>query len=136
MARLTYIDEKTIEKFLDMEGGYVMEFNDNTFREFIYKSTGLDINDEKYHNASNSKAKRLKQFIKLESNNTFGKLLLALCNHWRTKFPKGQFTTNNDDLYKDCLKIVEKLKNEDIVETIDVQYSLTLKIGILKFYLI
>ena len=58
MTQLTYIEKNTIEKFLEMKSGYVMNFSDRTFREFINDATGLDIDDTKYQFASNSKAKK------------------------------------------------------------------------------
>lgn len=120
MADLTYIEKATVEKFLGMGSGYVMDFSDRTFQEFIGESIGLNIDDEKYHYASNSKANRLRQFIKVESNYTFGKLLSAFCDYWLAKVHIGQIDPNNDEnLYKDCLKIAERLKKDSIVEHID-----------------
>ena len=53
MADLTYIEKATIENFLGMKSGYVMDFSDRTFQEFVGEATSLDINSEKYHYASN-----------------------------------------------------------------------------------
>jgi hypothetical protein len=120
MANLTYIEKATIETFLGMKSGYVMDFSDRTFQEFVGDATGLDINSEKYHNASNSKANRLRGFIKVESNYIFGKLLSAFCKYWLAKVHTGQIDYQNDEnLYKECIKIAERLKQESIVEHID-----------------
>lgn len=75
MADLTYIERASIESFLGMKNGYVMDFTDRTFQEFVVEATGLDINCEKYFYSSNSKANRLRAFIKVESNYVFGRLL-------------------------------------------------------------
>ena len=64
MADLTYIEKANIENFLGMKSGYVINFSDRTFQEFVGEVVGLDINDPKYHCSSNSKANRLRQFIK------------------------------------------------------------------------
>ena len=120
MADLTYIERANVEKFLGMKGGYVMDFSDRTFREFIGEAVGLDIDNEKYHYSSNSKANRLRQFIKVESNYTFGKLLSAFCDYWLSKVHTGEIDPIDDEnLYKECLIIAEKLKQESIVEHID-----------------
>ena len=120
MADLTYIEKANIEKFLGMKSGYVMDFSDRTFQEFIGEAVGLDIDNEKYHYASNSKANRLRQFIKVESNYTFGKLLSAFCDYWLSKVHIGEFDPLNDEnLYKECVIIAERLKQETIVEHID-----------------
>lgn len=120
MADLTYIERANIEKFLGMKTGYVMDFSDRTFQEFIGEAIGLDIDDEKYHYASNSKANRLRQFIKVESNYTFGKLLAAFCDYWLSKVHVGEIDPYPDEnLYKECVKIADRLKQESIVEHID-----------------
>ena len=120
MADLTYIERANIEKFLGMKSGYVMDFSDRTFREFIGEAVGLDIDNEKYHYSSNSKANRLRQFIKVESNYTFGKLLSAFCDYWLSKVHTGEIDPiDEENLYKECLIIAERLKQESIVEHID-----------------
>jgi len=120
MADLTYIEKANIEKFLGMGSGYVMDFSDRTFQEFVGEAIGLNVDDEKYHYASNSKANRLRQFIKVESNYTFGKLLSAFCDYWYAKVQTGQIDPNSyENLHKECLKIAERLKQESIVEHIN-----------------
>ncbi|WP_025764627.1 abortive infection family protein [Dyadobacter tibetensis] len=120
MADLTYIEKANIENFLGMKSGYVMDFSDRTFQEFVGEAVGLDINDPKYHYSSNSKANRLRQFIKVESNYTFGKLLSAFCDYWLSKVHTGEIDYHHDEnLYKECVKIADRLKQESIVEHID-----------------
>jgi hypothetical protein len=120
MADLTYIERANIEKFLGMKSGYVMDFSDRTFQEFVGEAVGLDIDNEKYHYSSNSKSNRLRQFFKVESNYTFGKLLSAFCDYWLSKVHTGEIDSRDDEnLYKECVKIAERLKQESIVEHID-----------------
>lgn len=120
MADLTYIERANIEKFLGMKSGYVMDFSDRTFQEFVGEAVGLDIDNEKYHYSSNSKSNRLRQFFKVESNYTFGKLLSAFCDYWLSKVHTGEIDSrDNENLYKECIKIAERLKQESIVEHID-----------------
>lgn len=98
-----------------------MDFSDRTFQEFVEEAVGLNIENEKYHYSSNLKANRLRQFIKVESNQTFGKLLSAFCDYWLSKVHKGENDSRDDEnLYKECVKIAERLKQESIVECIDV----------------
>ena len=120
MADLTYIEKASVEKFLGMKSGYVMDFTDRTFQEFVSEAVGLDINDPKYHYSSNSKANRLRQFMKVESSYTFGKLLSAFCNYWLSKVHSGEIDyLNEENLYKECVRIADILKQESIVEHID-----------------
>jgi hypothetical protein len=120
MADLTYIERANIENFLGMKSGYVMDFSDRTFQEFIEEAVGMDIDNEKYHYASNSKANRLRQFIKVESSYTFGKLLSAFCDYWLSKVHTGEIDYRDDEnLYKECVRIADRLKQESVVELID-----------------
>lgn len=119
MADLTYNERANIENFLGMKSGYVMDFSDRTFQEFVGEAVSLDINNEKYRYSSNSKANRLRQFIKVESNYTFGKLLSAFCGYWLSKVHTGEIDYRDDEiLYKECVRIADRLKQESIVEHI------------------
>jgi hypothetical protein len=80
MSDLTISEKKKLEKLLGMSSGYVLNYSDRTFAEFVLESTGLDIDDERYRIAGNSKAKRLRTFWRLEDNRTVGKLLNDLIN--------------------------------------------------------
>ncbi len=119
MAEITFIEKVSIENLLGMASGYVLDFSDRTFRDFVGEFTGLDIDNEKYHYASNSKANRLRQFFKVETNDNAGKLLKGLCDYWLSKAQNGNFDYRNEERhYLECLKISERLKGT-IVENID-----------------
>jgi len=45
MSSLNYTERRKLEEFLGMGGGYVLDFSNRTFREFIHDSIGLDIDD-------------------------------------------------------------------------------------------
>jgi hypothetical protein len=120
MAELSFIERNNIEKFLEMGSGYVMNFSDRTFYEFIIDAVGLDIQDSKYHYSSNSKANRLRQFFKVESNYIIGKLLKSFCEYWLDRVHnEGIDYTDAENLYKETLRISEKLIADNIVEHID-----------------
>jgi len=51
-----------LERLLDMESGYVLEFTNRTFQEFILENSNIDIYDEKYNYRSGSKAKSYNYF--------------------------------------------------------------------------
>ena len=58
-----------------MGGGYVLDFSNRTFAEFVSDSVGRDIDDARYAYVSGSKANLLRGFWKEETNRTIGKLL-------------------------------------------------------------
>lgn len=100
---------------LGMSSGYVIDFSNRTFEEFVLESTGKEIYDEKYNLNSGSKANRMRAFWDLESNFTVGKLLGDIFDEWN-EF-KGY---NNTEVPSDeCLKIVQRLKLSAPVPDID-----------------
>lgn len=123
MAELHYKEKFLIEKLFKMSEGYVMDFSNKTFEEFIYDSIRVNIYDDKYLYSSGSKANRLRGFFSLEQSSKVGKLLTALLDYWHTKAIAGEYGFNfekDEDIYKECLKIVRKLNEDVIIEEIDV----------------
>jgi hypothetical protein len=120
MADVTYIEKETLENFLQMKGGYVMDFTDRTFEEFVGSVTGLNIWDEKYLYRSGSKANRLRAFFKIENNYVAGQLIKAFLDYWMSKVHTGLIDPYRDEaLYKECWKIVDKLAQDNGVEHLD-----------------
>ena len=83
MSDLTAIEKLTLEKLLGMADGYVLDFSNRTFREFVSDSVERDIYDALYEYASGSKANRLRAFWKIEPNGIVGKLLNDLSTYMR-----------------------------------------------------
>lgn len=120
MADLSFIERNSIEHFLEMKSGYVMNFSDRTFYEFIVDAVGLDIQDPKYQYNTNSKANRLRQFCKVESNYVVGKLLKSFCEYWLARVQNGEIDyIDSENVYKETLRIAEKLIENNIVEHLD-----------------
>lgn len=81
MSSLTITDRRTLESFLEMGSGYVLNFSDRTFGEFVQEAANVDIHSERYTIQGTSKANKLRTFWKIESDYLVGKLLLALCDY-------------------------------------------------------
>src|SRR5690242_9236566 len=64
-----------------MSSGYVLNFSDRTFAEFVSDATGRNIFDVRYNYASGSKANRLRAFWTTEDDQTVGKLLNELVDY-------------------------------------------------------
>ncbi|WP_091203852.1 abortive infection family protein [Flavobacterium xueshanense] len=121
MMNLTFIEKNKFEKLFGMKSGYVLDFSDRTFQEFVGDSAGIDIYEEKYIYGSGSKANRLRGFWNVESNYNIGKLLEKLLEYWLEQAQSGEISYDITDQnnYKDCLVIVAKLKTDNPVENID-----------------
>ena len=57
---LSFPDRQVLESMFGMSGGYVLGFNDRTFREFVVGSIAVDPEDAAYGPSGTSKAKRLR----------------------------------------------------------------------------
>lgn len=81
MSDLSNIEKRGLEKLFEMGSGYVLNFSNRTFEEFILDSTGKSIYDSKYDNAGGSKANRLRAFWTVEPNYVVAKLLADLLQY-------------------------------------------------------
>ncbi|MDP8229456.1 MAG: hypothetical protein P9M15_08395, partial [Candidatus Electryoneaceae bacterium] len=67
-SNLTAKEKRKLERALGMSSGYVLNFSNRTFAEFVLDSVDMNIYDSKYDHASESKANRLRAFWNEESN--------------------------------------------------------------------
>ncbi|MGE6221078.1 abortive infection family protein [Nubsella zeaxanthinifaciens] len=78
MAELSYQEKKIVKDSL-IQQGYVLDFSNNSFNNFVADVTKINIDDPKYsEDNSGSKGQRLLKFIELESDYVVGILLKAL----------------------------------------------------------
>jgi hypothetical protein len=119
MAELSYPEKIVIEDILEMRGGYVLDFTDRTFRDFVGSITKVDISLAKYSEGnSGSKANRLRSFIKLENDYILGSLLKELHAYVIRKDAKeGKLRAGG--YYDDFKKAYERLLSGQIIEHID-----------------
>ena len=111
MSDLTSVEKLKLEKFLGMSSGYVLDFTNNTFQEFISGTSDIDIFDIKYDYHSGSKANRLRAFWKLENNPAVGNLISKLLDYWKTKkiLNKQGASLEEKRLYEECQGIADRL---------------------------
>jgi len=81
MSDLTFAEKRKFEQLLGMSSGYVLDFTNRTFAELILDSTGRNIYDARYANASGSKAHRLRAFWEKEDNRVVGKLMSDMLDY-------------------------------------------------------
>ena len=83
MSDLSKMERRKLERALDMGGGYVLNFSNRTFEEFMHEAVGIEIYDEKYSSDhSGSKANLMRTFWDLESNFMVAQALEALAEDW------------------------------------------------------
>jgi len=115
MSDLTFIEKTKLERLFQMDGGYVLNFSNRTFAEFVAESTGRDIYDAKYDYASGSKANRLRAFWTQEPNYLVGKLVHDLLQYCRP----AAGDPGQDRLFEECERIARRLQQSAPVEALD-----------------
>lgn len=115
MSDLTGMEKRKLERLFDMASGYVLDFSNRTFEEFVLDSTGRGIYDDKYSYASGSKANRLRGFWNEEPNHTVAKLLGDLLDY--TAEHSGY--QDRKPLVDSCRSIVARLLQGGAVPELD-----------------
>lgn len=115
MSSLKYIDKKKLEKILEMSGGYVLDFTNRTFQEFIFEHSNIDIYHDKYSYIGNSKGKRLRAFWEKESNYAVGHLISKILEYWKENkvLNHKEITKEEHALYNSCIEISNTLMGKE-----------------------
>jgi hypothetical protein len=90
MSDLSSVEKRKFEQFLGMNTGYVLDFSNRSFAEFVLDNSGRDIFDTRYDYASGSKANRLRAFWHKEENAVVGKLMGAMLDYSEATGPLAE----------------------------------------------
>jgi hypothetical protein len=112
MSSLKIIEKTQFEQLFGMASGYVLDFSNRTFQEFIHENAGVDIYTEKYAISGDSKAKRLRTFWEQEPDHVVGKVMAELIEYWTYKNP--QPNAADVAVVGNCRRIVERLIGKQI----------------------
>lgn len=83
MSSLRDSDKQYLEHILEMGGGYVLDYTNDTFAA-LFRRHGVDIDDPKYWSYGQSKAKRLRSFWELEPDQLVGRILAEMLESYET----------------------------------------------------
>lgn len=75
------MERTKLEKLLGMGSGYVANFSDSTIAHFFADTVDVDIHSAKYQSKGTSKAKKVREFWRLESDHLVGKSIAAVIQH-------------------------------------------------------
>lgn len=115
MAKLSYEDKVYLEKYLQMEGGWVLDFSNESLKRFIYENIRLDISDKKYDINGSSKAKRLRALWDSESDYLIGKLLKSFIQYYKAKRIVNTIAFYASGDLENCFeKIAERLLQDGV----------------------
>ena len=106
MSNLSNLEKRKFEQLLGMGGGYVLDFSNSSFAEFVMDSAGANIYDSRYEYGSGSKANRLRAFWRQEGDIVVGKLMDEMLDYGEDK---SSFT-DKYQLLAVCRRIVVRLR--------------------------
>ena len=112
MANLKQTEKLILEKLFEMDSGYVLDFSNATFQQFIFDVCKLDIYNQKYAIYGDSKAKRLRTFWQIESDKTVGILTNEMLAYVKTKrqLKNIEISKNEAIIFNDCLRTANRLR--------------------------
>lgn len=112
MSTLSPLDKRKLEKLFGMGSGYVLDFTDRTFHEFVLDIVGKNIFEPIYRINSGSKANCLRGFWNHEPDHIVATLLGSLVDYAEEQ---SQETT----LLDNCRKIVARLREAAPIDDFD-----------------
>lgn len=113
MSDLTAVEKRKFEQLLGMSSGYVLNFSNRSFSDFILDTVGREIYSDKYLTDGTSKANRLRSFWRTEPNHVVGALMAALLDVYKDE---GRELS---ELYYQSKLVVERLMHDSPVIDID-----------------
>ncbi len=89
MSSLNVTEQLYIEKVLDMQTGYVLDFTDATFEAF-FKRHGVEIHGNKYRTYGTSKAKKMRAFWEQEADGLVADVLSEMLDNYEAQCQLGK----------------------------------------------
>lgn len=86
-----------VERVLNMRTGYVLDFSDRSFDEFIAHEIGLDATAPRFSTDGGSKARRLRRILASLGAADLGKLLAAFMRHRDSPARAGRLDALDDE---------------------------------------
>jgi pimeloyl-ACP methyl ester carboxylesterase len=117
MSILRHIDMQVVDQIFEMKSGFVIHLSNRTFAQFFQDELGVDIYDQKYAEEGDSKARRLRFFLKSSDDKIAAKTLLALWDYREAALSMKAWTPQNElmpDAHERLLAIVRRLTGTPI----------------------
>jgi Abortive infection C-terminus len=117
-----FTEKRDIETALGIGSGYVLDFSNRTFAEFIAASIGIDIYGGPYSSSGRSKANHLRCFFEKAPDHMVGRLLTDLITHARQLGEDNVYSPPTEaDLKRldRCQTIAARLRSAQPVDNLD-----------------
>ena len=107
--KLKTTDIKLLDEIFEMQGGYVLDFSNQSFSEFFYDEFGIDIYDDQYTEGGNSKAKRLRFYLRHAPASSTVKVLLALWEYKESIIRRNKLPSIDEGLKDEFFSLIKRL---------------------------
>jgi hypothetical protein len=91
MSNLKLNDRYALEKLLNMSGGYVLNFSNNSLSEFFSSELCIDIYDSKYSYGTGSKANRVRKFWEISNDAIVAESIMKMLKYVEAQKVLGNF---------------------------------------------
>ena len=107
--KIRSMDISIIDKVFAMESGLVLDFVNRTFAEFFREDLGVDIDDPRWAVLGQSKAKRLRYYLRQADPQTARETLNALWEYREASSVTADYPELEDGVREAFFKIIERL---------------------------
>ena len=104
---LSRIELRSLERALNMSEGYVLNFTNLTFTDFLIDNFKIDLEDDQFLKYGESKAKRLRAGFTILGRDFFLKFLNLVKINWDSVRPI-RYNVNNEEVPEIINKILDK----------------------------
>jgi hypothetical protein len=105
-------DMEVVERVLNMRGGYVLDFSDRAFDEFIAHEVGVDATAPRFSEDGGSKARRLRRILPSLAGGQQAKLLSAFLKYRDSPARDGRVDLLDDEWRRAYTAIIASLEKQ------------------------
>ena len=106
------MDMPIIDRVFEMEGGYVLDFSNQTFAEFFHDEFDVDIDSPRWTAQGGSKAKRLRYYLRRADRQTALETLNALWEYREVSSATADYRALDDAVRAAYFRIVKRLEGK------------------------
>ena len=103
------MDIPIIDRVFGMEGGYVLDFSNRTLADFFLEELGVDIYDDRWKAQGNSKANRLRCYLRQSDRHTALQALEALWEYREASSVTADYPDLEDSVRTAYFRIIQRL---------------------------
>jgi hypothetical protein len=112
VSKIRSIDMLLLDKVLEMEGGYVLNFSDRTFASFFAEELNIDIDDPIYAQNGGSKGKRLRRFLQISDPGLSARALRKLWDYREAVRTRSGREEALEDVQDKLFQIIHRLEGD------------------------